>query len=72
MNPYDDLRGEHVRVCFAGAVGEARRGRSQDEWADSMARAAQLLAADPTQCTCPRNDRRGRTRARGWTASERR
>ena len=72
MEGYEELRGEHTRVCFAGAIGEARRGRPPEEPAVSMVRAVQLLADDPEQCTCPHGGRGGRTRARGWTASERR
>ena len=71
VNRNDVIRGEHTRVCFAGALGEARRGRPPEDWAVSEDRAVQLLADDPTQCTCPRRGRQGRTRARGWTAEKR-
>jgi hypothetical protein len=72
MNDIDQIRGDHTRVCFAGAIGEARRGRPPEEPAVSIARAVQLLADDPAQCTCPRSRRGSRARARGWTAGERR
>jgi hypothetical protein len=64
-----DVRARHSRVCWAAALGSARRGRPPEDWAASEERAAQLLAEHPEECICPQRGRRNGTRARGWTSA---
>lgn len=41
----------HTRVCWAAALGEARRGRPPEDWDISDARATQLIADGFCACT---------------------
>ena len=42
----------HTKLCWAGAVGLARRGRGWEDFAVSHERARELLATDPSACGC--------------------
>lgn len=53
MQSHDELRGRHTRVCWAAALGGARRGRHTDDWAESEATAARLLAEHPSNASVP-------------------
>lgn len=50
---------QHTRVCWAAALGYARRGQGQYESLEShIATALAFLAEHPEACICPRRSTR--------------
>lgn len=54
----------HTAVCWAGAIGQARRGLPPEDFQVSAERALRMLTDDPATCSCvPQNKgTRGRRR----------
>lgn len=52
----------HTKVCWAGALGRASRGRPPEDLEVREARAREMLATDPEVCGCvsPNKGTRGR------------
>lgn len=59
---------DHTRVCWAAALGQARRGRPPEDWDISDERARQIIADG--FCLCTQVNKGGQSRAsRGQTGS---
>jgi hypothetical protein len=43
---------DHTKTCWAGALGQARRGRPPEDFEVSAVRALEMLAGDPQVCAC--------------------
>ena len=51
----------HTRICWAAALGDARRGRPPEDWDISDGRARQLIADG--FCMCTQKNKGGQSRA---------